>query len=1041
MPSGLEEPRDWVEVRVLGPLRVWRADGSTVLDREWRTSKNADLLRWLALHAGDPVPVEALLAGLWPGVDDARARASLRTAVSHLRKVLGPDAVTRDSSDVTLTNAWVDATAFTDLAEEVDWRRRNVFPAEAMAAAREADALYLADLPAGDSAPATIAERSAALRMSHRTLLEHAAELAIELGWMRDAVSYATRLMEADPVSELASRVLMLGHAGMGEQHHALQAYERCRQVLAEELGVDPSPQTQAVHLQVLRPPPSSRPAPVLIGRDNEVEWLRSRLVDATTSTSEEASPRRVILLAGSEGSGRKRLAAEVCQRVGLKLYDVGNRPELLDADEEDTVLLWQPDLSTDLGLVRQLLLDADSVAGRDVVILVVPRPGVDRGLDRLPRGDHSACLELGPLLRADVAELAAHLLGGSVTDDLVDELVSVSGGVPGGVATIVRHWAGAGKLLATAHGLGLAPRTGTESDQAVRKVLARALPRLEGDAYDALLLTAALNRPVTPSLLAALLPDDGGQSRARASAALEKMVDVGLLRFSSAGAVWRHPLMRDSAYGWMRPAVRRRVHLRIAEQAPIPSEARVRHWLAGGERELACLAALEAAERCSARGDHAAARTHLLEVCSLGDLPESSAADRVDLFERLGDACALVRRPDEARSAYSRALDIARGQGMPGDTARLARKVEAAANPRALDQSPPHRVPGAPASAGPVVVNGYGPDASLEATLTQAVALADQEGSHEARVQARLQLAGAVHLPRRQFSALDHRVDEALGLARSAADTVGAVLLRQTPTVLLGGARGVGDALEDASATAEGAGEELSWWRLLGLRILVAHDLGAPVFERLWPQLRDRVTTGPVDPIVPELATIGLRVMVERGLLDTAAAMAQHLSFAGGQPTTLLEHLSRLSLAELAEANAEPRRAAELLRSVIEEGTATGCTLLVPEAAARFVRLEAAHDLAGAHAALEIHRRLLSTGVGGPREEVWGGLAHGAVLAAQGDVRGAADACAAAAALAHQHELEFLALRARHLHLSHLHATLPRQAGAADESFSITTS
>jgi DNA-binding SARP family transcriptional activator len=1026
--SGGVGERDWVEIRLLGPLRVWRADGSSVQDREWRTTKNADLLRWLALNAGDPVPVEALLVGLWPEVDDARARASLRTAVSHLRKVLGGDAVTRDASEVTLVDAWVDATAFVDHVEEVEWRRHDGLLAEALAAAREADALYMADVAAVDGAPSAIVQHAGVLSAKHRRLLEHAAELSVALGWMRDAVNYATRLLEADPVSELATRTLMLGHAGLGEQHHALRAYERCRTVLAEELGVDPSPQTQAVHLQVLRAPTATHTSPSLVGRDNEVRWLRAVLEEAM---SLDAGRARVVLLAGHEGSGRRRLASEACQDAGLELHDVGSRPELIGEGEGDAVFLWQPDMSRDLGLVRRLLLAPDTVAGSHVVVLLVPMPGTDAEWDLVSRGEVSACLELKPLLPADVAQLASQLLGGPVTTGLVDELIHLSGGLPGGVSAAVRHWAGAGRLLATSTGLALAPMTGgTDGDQAVRRTLARALPRLEGDPYDALLLTAVLDRPVTPSLLETLLSEDGRPRRARATAALEKLVDVGLLRFSTAGAVWRHPLMRDAAYAWMRPAVRRRTHLRIAEQAPIPPEARIQHWLAGGERELACLAALEAAERCSARGDHAAARTHLLEVCSLGDLPESSAVDRVDLFERLGDACALVRRPDEARTAYAQALDIARDHALP-DHVRLLRKVEAAANPRALDQAVAHQLPGFSLMAGTPVVAGESPDAALETALLETVARADEKGDRDLRVRARLHLAGGVYLPRREFPELDRWVGEALGLSPSSADTLRAHLLRLAPQVLLGGAWAVGEALEDASATAEGAGEDGLWWRLLGMRLIVAHDLGAPAFEQLWPRLRDRVMTGPVDPIVPELATVGLRVMVERGLLDPAAAMAHHLSFAGGQPTTLMEHQSRIALAELAEASLEPRRAAQLLRSVVEEGVATGCTLLVPEAAARFVVLEAGHDVAAAHGALDLHRQLLGDEHGLPRERFWGMLAQSAVMGAQGDGRGAASTCQDAAALAADHGLEFLVLRARERHSFCVQASLPRQAGS----------
>ena len=80
---------------MLGPLLVRREDGSKVGDEEWRTSKTLDLLRLLALHNGEAVPVRTIVDLLWPGVPESRGRASLRTAASQLRKSLGDNCLER----------------------------------------------------------------------------------------------------------------------------------------------------------------------------------------------------------------------------------------------------------------------------------------------------------------------------------------------------------------------------------------------------------------------------------------------------------------------------------------------------------------------------------------------------------------------------------------------------------------------------------------------------------------------------------------------------------------------------------------------------------------------------------------------------------------------------------------------------------------------------------------------------------------------------------------------------------------------------------
>lgn len=815
-----------IEIRLLGPLVVRRADGELMRDRDWRSTKNAELLRWLALQAGDPVPLTALTDGLWPGTDHARARGSLRTALAGLRRALGPDVVERVGDSLRVTNCWVDASAFRGLARDVGRHAHLGRADRALAAARAADALYTADVPVTESAPRATAGHATALAAAYRALLGDAADAALQQGLMQDAVEFGTRLLDIDAVSERASRAVMLGYAGVGEMHHALQEYERCRRTLAEQLGVDPSPQTRAVHLQVL---------------------------------------------------------------------------------------------------------------------------------------------------------------------------VTGTGPAPGASSPV------------------------REDDPSGRAALARALPRLEGDALDALQLAAVLDRPLTATLLAPLLGDDPASAASRttrAVSALEQLVDLTLLRSLPAGAVLRHPLLRDAVCAWMRPSALQRVHGRVASRGQLPTAVRVGHWLRAGERQRACVAALEAAAESSALGDHAGTRAGLLEVCSVGYLPDADSADQADLHEALGDACHLLGRAQDAAVAYGHALEIALDHGLP-QVAQLRRKREGA-TPRALGSSAPR-----PTAAHASVLAGLGvvvPDepAALEGLLQDAIAQADRREDPRAAVRARLQMAAAVRLPRREFRAVHELVEDALRRRTQPSERLQAVLVRHTADVLSGGARTARDPLERAGRAAEAAGEERLWWQLLGMRVLVAHDLGDPGFDALWGQLCDRVHRAGTDDLVPELATVCLRVLVEREEFDLAATMSSHLEASGAPRSLLVQHLARLAQADLEVNDGAPEDAATLLRSVIDSGTAGGCTLLVPEAAARLVVLEASHDPAAARAAFEVYDEVVGAALGGPREECWRRLSRAAVRSADGDRAGAADAFARAGALAGLHGLQVIAGQARRLRAEH---------------------
>jgi DNA-binding SARP family transcriptional activator len=81
---------------------------------------------------------------------------------------------------------------------------------------------------------------------------EVVAEVLLRKGDHRQAAREAARAVQLDPCREAAHRQLMRAHAGAGDRGLALRAFDRCRQVLREELGVDPSSDTQALHEELI---------------------------------------------------------------------------------------------------------------------------------------------------------------------------------------------------------------------------------------------------------------------------------------------------------------------------------------------------------------------------------------------------------------------------------------------------------------------------------------------------------------------------------------------------------------------------------------------------------------------------------------------------------------------------------------------------------------------------------------------------------------------------------------------------------------------
>jgi DNA-binding SARP family transcriptional activator len=236
-----------VEIRLFGSLRVRRADGTDVEPHEWSTGKTADLLRLLAVNGGKPVPVDTILEALWPRVDRTRGSASLRTALCQIRRVLRADCITRHHEGMSLGPALIDVVTFARLAGDC---RRLVGQgrwSDAVALAQEAEALYVGDLGAHDPSIDVLDAQRTALRELRLQLLMDAADASVHLQCYVDGVDFARRAIGIDPFSERAYRALIRSHAGAGEIHRAMDAYDRCRAALAEELGVEPAPQTRAL--------------------------------------------------------------------------------------------------------------------------------------------------------------------------------------------------------------------------------------------------------------------------------------------------------------------------------------------------------------------------------------------------------------------------------------------------------------------------------------------------------------------------------------------------------------------------------------------------------------------------------------------------------------------------------------------------------------------------------------------------------------------------------------------------------------------------
>lgn len=242
-----------VRIRLLGDLEVVRRDGTIVPPDAWRTGKTMDLLRLLALSNGRPVSADSLVAKLWPGVSAERARVSLRTATSQIRRAVEVDCVGRTPGALVLEGAWVDAEDFRAEARRARVACRLGDHAQALAAARSADQLYRGDFHAhADDHEWARAEREH-IALARVQMLCDGASAALELGEFREGLRLASTAVRADPYSEPGHQALMRAYAELGDIGSALRVFELFRARLAENLDAHPSSPTLALHARLQR--------------------------------------------------------------------------------------------------------------------------------------------------------------------------------------------------------------------------------------------------------------------------------------------------------------------------------------------------------------------------------------------------------------------------------------------------------------------------------------------------------------------------------------------------------------------------------------------------------------------------------------------------------------------------------------------------------------------------------------------------------------------------------------------------------------------
>jgi DNA-binding SARP family transcriptional activator len=230
-----------IELRTFGTIELRDGVGERI-ESILRHAKRLALLAYLCTsHPVQLLRRDALVALLWPELDNDHARGALRHELSQLRRSLGGDALRGAGAETVGVNPeriWCDASAFEARLED--------------GCLAEALELWRGDFLPGLHVPTLAFERwldGTRERLTRRAVgaAEQLRSRAEEQGDVAGAVRWARRGTELAPYDETAWRHLLSSLDRAGDRAGALAAYDTLATHLRDQLEVEPSPETQAL--------------------------------------------------------------------------------------------------------------------------------------------------------------------------------------------------------------------------------------------------------------------------------------------------------------------------------------------------------------------------------------------------------------------------------------------------------------------------------------------------------------------------------------------------------------------------------------------------------------------------------------------------------------------------------------------------------------------------------------------------------------------------------------------------------------------------
>lgn len=315
-----------LEVRLLGQFDVRREEMPVAIPSRAAQS----LFAYLVLTAGTTHRREKLAGLVWPDTTDENARKNLRHELWRLRQAIEPRIARKKQNPYLIVDEIsIGFDAQADYWLDVAIVRNPLSAKESADNLIETLSLYRGELLPGLYDDWVVLERER-VHAVYEQKMARLLELFIEEKRWQDILDWGERWIALGQNPEPAYRALMVAHNATGDQAKVATTFQRCVNALRNDLGVEPSAETQALFEQLskgdrkassirnkselhVHPSGSNLPVPLtsFIGREKELGEIAKLLSTA-----------RLLTLTGPGGVGKTRLAIQTANDSVKKFKD-----------------------------------------------------------------------------------------------------------------------------------------------------------------------------------------------------------------------------------------------------------------------------------------------------------------------------------------------------------------------------------------------------------------------------------------------------------------------------------------------------------------------------------------------------------------------------------------------------------------------------------------------------------------------------------------------------------------------------------------------